>query len=140
MGRFLIMNSKGIKNVAKVAAYIFLPTLAIFVALLASVYWSMEPGVLVTVRNVEPNTLRAVTITVAGDTETVGDVGPDEIKSVRVRATGDSHITVEHGDTPERRKRLEADCYLNPGAKGFMTVDVGEDSATVSVDRTRAGL
>ena len=87
----------------------------------------VEPGVLVTIRNVDSERhLRSVTVVVTGAEYPLGDIGPGEFRAVRVNPRGESIAIVRHvrqGVAVDVR----IDCYMESNYTGSLEADVTTD-------------
>ena len=86
-----------------------------------------QPGVLVTVRNVDASApLRALTVIVTGAEYPVGDLGPGEAKTVRVNPRGESSAVLRY-DRQGTVSEMAVDCYMESNYVGTLGADVTPD-------------
>lgn len=82
----------------------------------------------VTVANDGPERLRQVVVHVTGRSYPLGDLEAGAEKTVGIAPTSDSSVEIEFVDSAGSKKRLDADCYLEPGHhRGEMTIHFGSE-------------
>jgi hypothetical protein len=78
-------------------------------------YLVFSVGVRVAVRNTRAEKIRDVTVKVTGRSYVIGDLAPGISQTAKVSPTSESSVEVEFTDEQERRIRLNAGGYLEPG-------------------------
>ena len=104
------------------------------IVLAAGLYLLWPGGVKAVVRNAGSGTMHDVRLLVTGRTYSLGDLQPKEIRSVRVNPTGESSITIRYTEGAGAPKVVDADCYVEAGYSGSISVDVGDVGVTRKVE------
>jgi hypothetical protein len=87
-------------------------------------------GIELRLHNAEKSRLRAVTVTVVGNSYTVGDLAPDATGSIWAEPTSDSDVEVSFTTATGEVKHLPVPhSYIEPGNSGWMSVDLTTDNA-----------
>lgn len=94
----------------------------VVVAVIAVVKWPR--GVQVTVTNRGPDSLSNVSVHVTGNVHPLGTLGVGESRTVAVRPTSESGVELEFTDRSGQRVRLNASCYLEPGYRGTIEIEL----------------
>lgn len=82
--------------------------------------WPARPGVALTLTNVGPVAMQAVTVRVTGKAYAVGDLAPGASTALTIQPVSESDIHVDVAGAG----RLQLDCYLEPAYKGKIAADV----------------
>ena len=105
-----------------------LATLLVLVAMVAVLFAVynryLRPGVYVELRNSTGKTLTSVTVHVTGRSYDLGDLNPGETNEIRVEPTSESDVDIEFVDAAGLRQGLKAECYIEPGYRGSIRIDV----------------
>ena len=91
----------------------------------ARLYMFQNTGVKVVIQNSGSKTLYDLSVQVTGKMYSLGNIPSGEIKSVVVNPKGESNIEIEHGKGS--RKKILIDCYIEPGYKGKIKIDLDSD-------------
>jgi hypothetical protein len=94
-------------------------------------------GVKAVVRNAGGETMKDVHVLVRGRTYALGDILPNQVRSVRVKPVGESSITIQYTDATGASRSAEADCYIESGYSGSISVDVANGKVIRKVDKVR---
>jgi len=85
---------------------------------------STRGGVSVSVHDLGPDPLNQVVVHVTGRSYRLGDIAAGDSRRVTVNPTSESHVAVEFVDARGSRTLLTVDCYLEPGYKGSLDIQV----------------
>jgi hypothetical protein len=98
-------------------------------------------GTRIVVRNTGQEAMRDVTVHVTGRVYSLGDLAPGDSRTQKVSPTGESSAEIEFTDEGDRRVRLNADCYFEPGLgyRGRIDVEI-RDGKIVAVKDEAKGL
>ena len=99
-----------------------------------ALYVFLNRGVKVVIHNSDPNTLYDVSVRLTGKTYLLGDISPGEDKSIVVKPVSESHIEIEHGKS--HRRKMKIDCYIEPGYKGRIKIELDADKVLKVEDKT----
>ena len=81
-------------------------------------------GIHVSVTNTGQDVLRDVTVHVTGRSYPLGDLSPFTSHACEVSPASESHVELELTDAQDRRVRLNAGGYFEPGYRGTMEIQV----------------
>lgn len=95
-------------------------------------------GVKTVVRNAGGQTMKDVHVLVTGRSYALGDIPPNETRSVRVKPVSESSITIQYTDATGTFLSADADCYIESGYSGSISVNVANGSVTRKVDSVRS--
>lgn len=97
--------------------------------------WLANRQLTVTVTNADSQRLNSVVVHVTGRSYPIGNVAPQESVTVPVEPTSESHVEVEFVDTHGDGKRLMAGCYIEPGYKGNVSIELNENKVVAVRER-----
>ncbi|WP_164103727.1 hypothetical protein [Candidatus Laterigemmans baculatus] len=86
--------------------------------------FQFRSGVRITVENAGTSPLKSVVLHVTGASYALGDIAVGKSATMRVRPTGESHLEIEFTRSDGETRRLNADCYFEPGYRGSMRVEI----------------
>lgn len=96
-------------------------------------------GVTVLVTNEADDVMRSVVVEVTGTRVPIGDISGGSTASVRVLARGESSVVVELLDEMSIVKRLDADCYFEPGYRGELQLSIRDGQIVSMRDEIELG-
>ena len=81
----------------------------------------------VTIVNEGPWRLDDAVVHVTGQSYPLGDLEAGAETTVTVAPTSESSVEIEFVDSSGNKKRLDAECYLEPGYRGSIAVRIASD-------------
>ena len=108
---------------------------ATFIVVAVFFTWLATRRLTATIVNVDSSTIAAVIVHVTGHAYPIGDLAPDKALTLNIQLTSESHIEIEFLDA-RKTKRVVAGCYLEPGNKGNVLVELNREGVVRVVDTT----
>lgn len=113
-------------------------TVVVIVAVVGAVAFTIWPrGVTARVANMGLMVMQEVRLAVRGQSYPLGDIPSGASRDVQVWPTGESNINIHYIDASGTSRSIEVDCYLEPGYRGTIAVEVAEGSVVRLIDNTR---
>lgn len=100
----------------------------IVLVLLAIPFYRIKPNsIQLTIINTGPSTMRAITVTVTGNSYRVKDIPAGNSVSLSIHATGESGLTIDYENDSKKQKKVSGHCYLQKDYVGTIEIRIQND-------------
>lgn len=94
----------------------------VVISLAVLVVVRFRSGIVVTVENAGPASIKSVSLRVTGRSYSLGEIAAGSSASARVHPTGESHLEIELAHVDGTSQRLDAGGYFESGYRGTIRV------------------